>query len=232
MDQAGETEEVPVSTLEPPEGKDYLDNAILLYVKENHVLSCGDAPLKTAAEYMRKIFRSNDMDDAESFDLVNMADASVVNMIREHGVKSVALNAGLYQSAVEYAEDSTSQRKVIYHRLAQNFLDYFSNDEELKEYTEQENLTVQLILSFDRRSKGGKIGQERIKKIAEKTYSDDSDEGFKITTFNNEVISSDSIKLRKKVKMAKLGKTIPYEDGWLELAKYLEELTNSGALSS
>ncbi|MBU1001855.1 MAG: hypothetical protein KKE73_04965 [Proteobacteria bacterium] len=225
--------EVDLGTLPPPAGKDFMDGDIMLLVQDNHVLFCSTGVhVKKASEYLRHLFAETEQpDQALAFALVKVADVNKIALIREKGVKRLHMNAGLFTATQTHEErvQRTTQRK-LFHSISNELKGLFAKDEALKEYSDAENLTAELIIRFDRRIKGGEIGQRRIESLAEMIVTDEDGEGFKIVTYDDEMISSEAITLRQKIKVPKDGKTVDYKSVWRAMNTYLAELEQKGLL--
>jgi hypothetical protein len=225
--------EVDLETFPPPEGKDFMDGDLMLLVDGNHVLFCSTgAHIKKARQYMKAIFdHTSQPDESMVFDLAKVADVDKINLIRESGVKSLRLGAGLYKATLDHEERRVaSVRKKVLTAVWSEVEDLFADDEELKKYKDEENLTAEVIIKFDRRLKGGKYGKQRMEALAEKVLDGDDDEGFKIETFGGETISSAAITLRKQVQIVKKGKSVAYNNTWRAMNEYLAELRTNGLL--
>jgi hypothetical protein len=224
---------VELETRAPEEGEDFMDGDIMLLVKENHVLFCSTgAHRKKASEYLHEIFSATKQpEQAQAFVIGKVADVNKVNMIREKGVKEVRMKAGLFTATVAHDDrvKPTTQRK-LFRKISDELKGLFAKDKELKEYAEVENLTAELILRFDKRYKGGEIGQRRIESLAKMVVADKDDEGFTIVTSDGETLSADEVSLRKTIKVPKDGKTVDHKAVWRAMVAYLTELEQAGLL--
>ncbi|MGE4296955.1 MAG: hypothetical protein AB7E47_02905 [Desulfovibrionaceae bacterium] len=229
----GKNPEVDLGTATAPKGTDFMDGDLMLFIEGNHVLFCSTGlRVGKAKEYLMRLFEEADQpEDALAFSLVSVADVDKIKLIRERGVKRLHLNAGLYVATQEHEEREgrTVTQKVV-KAVTNEILALFEEDDDFKEYADAENLTAEVVIKFDRRVKGGELGQERLEKLAQMAV-DDGDEGFKIITNDDEKISSTSITLRKYVRVPQHGKTVKHAVVWAEMRSYMGELREQGLLA-
>ncbi|ADU63420.1 MAG: hypothetical protein KUA35_10290 [Pseudodesulfovibrio sp.] len=230
--QGGQNKEVDLGTAVPPQGNDFMDGDLMLLVQDNHVLFCSTGlRVSKAKEYLMHLLeKTGQPEEALAFSLVSVADVDKVRMIREKGVKRLHLSAGLFPATLDHLKRTTNtmSEKVV-KAVTEEFLEICKKDESLAQYSEAENLTAEIILKYDRRFKGGELGQKRIESLAEMAV-DEGDDGFKIVTGDGETISASTITLRKEIKVPKYGKTVRHESVWAEMRTYLKELRNKGLL--
>jgi hypothetical protein len=222
--------EADVSTAPPPRNSDYMDGDIMLFARHNDVIVCVNGMHEARVrDYLRGLFEAAGLgDDAANFGLSRVADASKVQLIAQHGVKQVKLNASLYEASLDHIERTSVKQKLL-GTVWDEFLAIFADDVKMKEISERENLTAEVVIKFDRRREGGEIGQERLAALATAVVEDD-DEGFAIETLEGETIRSNQITLRKAVAIEAHGKSVYYSEAFDELLAYYDELTASGVL--
>lgn len=223
--------QVDLDTTPAPRGSEFMDGDIMMRVQDNHVLFCSTGLHQSrATQYLREVFRSTGQPEtALGVSFVRVADMDRLNLVREQGVKSVGLAAGAYPASLSHAEreNATVHRKLI-GRVWDELKDLWAEDDELKDITESENLTAEVVIRFDRRRKGGELGQKRIESLAEMLL--DEGDGFRITTMGGETVTAESITLRKPIKVPKHGKTVNFEAVWGEMRIYMDELKAGGLL--
>ena len=225
---------IPPSGLElgqtqAPGGSEFLDGDMFFFLRDDHLLFCSTGlVINRLADYLRLLFEKSGLPECASmFNLTKVAAVDKAQMI-QNGVSELILDCGLYKATVEHEKRTLHKR--IFGGLMDELWAFFSKDPELNAYTDSENLTVELSISFNRAHKGGEMGQRRIQSLAQQAVDDDDPEGFKIRTFNGETLTANDVCLRKKVRIERNGKTVYYEPVWRCMREYYEELRDKGFL--
>lgn len=213
-----------------PAQANFMDGDLWFYLNGNHLLFCStQLPISRARDFIYEILdRGEQPETAKKFMLSQVADVDKIQML-QNGVSNITLGAGLFPATVRYKQRETVRNRLI-SRVVNDVISLFHSDPELKEYTDAENITAELVLKFNRRQKGSGKGQLRMKSLAEKIVEDDENEGFAIKTFNNEKLTPQNIVLRKPVKLEKNGKTVFHQDVWRCMNDYFNELRAKGLL--
>ena len=225
-----DTPHVDLQQIPPPEKSNYMDGDMCFFLKGNHLLFCSThLPVSRAKDYIREVFEQTGQPDAaRAFTFTQVADVDKLQMIQT-GVKSLSLGAGLFPATARYQERQTVRKQLLGGMMREIF-SLFQKDPSLKDYTEEENITAELVIKFNRSLKGGAKGQLRMQKLAEMVIDDKEHEGFKIKTYNNESLTAEDVVLRKSVRVEKDGKTVQYRDVWENMRQYFAELQKNGLL--
>lgn len=217
----------------PPDKHNYLEGDIFVVVRGNHIVLCPSGARESAAiSYVTHALRKSGKEKLITrFSVEPVVNIDKLKMIQQEGVKKIALNASLYEASTEYLERKTTKMTLL-NGLATEVLTLFSkdNDDRLKDVSEFENLSVRVEISFDSRKKGGEVGRERLERTAEKVISDNEDDGFQITTGSGKKFTPNSIRINESVILSAFGNSVEREKAWDSLKKYLDSLSESGAL--
>lgn len=221
--------EVDVQLADPPAHADYMDSDMFFLVKDNHMLFCSSGMKYTKAkDYIRFLFeRTGQPETVTNFYLHRVANVDKLRLIRQ-GVNAVRLGCGVYAATEQY-EERISIRQRLLGPIVAELRALTSKDPRLRDITENENLTAELIIKINRSKKGGELGQARMEILAEKVIEEDED-GFRIETFNGITMTQKEITLRKEASLEKYGKSVHYEDAWKAMSNYFAELRRVGAL--
>lgn len=220
-----------IKTTAPPKESDFMDGDIMALVVGNHVLLCAtNLHEKKIQRYMMEIMEKAGIDkEGTIFGLTRVADINRIKLIEAQGVRSVNIEASLYDASIDHLE-----RTTVTQKLGGGFMDhlkaFFSEDKTLVDLDEAENLSAHITLNFDSRRKGKTLGRERLESVAKQLLGEDDDEGFSIQTLTGEKIKGSSITLRKPVTLPKLGKSVYRTDAWKALEEYYYELKDNGLL--
>jgi hypothetical protein len=227
-----EDDDAPVGTVPPPRGADYMDGDLLLLISRNDVIICSSSLHdRKFSDYCSDVFTNAGLPPVASmFRLMPVADADRLAVIEDEGVKQISLDATAFSATADHVT-----RKSVRRRVGQGMIDafraIFQNDPDLHDINELENVSAELVIKFDRRKKGGKLAQERLRSIA-KQLVDESSDGFKITTFRDTTLGQEEVVLHKKVSVPADGKTVQREAVFRELLTYFQELKDDGHLEN
>ena len=220
------------SEFSPPSSNHFLEGDIFCFLKNNHLLLCPSGAREAVAEsYIQYMLRADGNGALlTSFEITPIIDLDRYRYIRQHGVKRIELNSSLYEATVDY-EERRNIRQTLLKEFSDSFISLFKNDpkSELRDITDKENLSVKLIISYDKRGHGD-VGWQRMIKAGSQLARSDEDEGFKIVTGDDQAFSADEIRIKEKVKINSFGKSIDRESAWEALEEYYEQLRSTGAL--
>lgn|GEM_PF-1250503 len=237
------------------DGREFLNGDIFILIKDNHLILCPSGVRESIAfSYINLVLKKCGFAlMLASFQLEKIAKASKMALIAKEGVKAIELNASLYEASVleiDESEKKNNRSKIdeLVKKASELIEDMFSQDPELSEIRENENLDIKLSLSFDGREarrKGkpegfGELGRSRLKKASEQIIQDlekPSDElhfgdedGFKIITGSGNVITPTEIRVSDAFYVKTFGKTLDKQDAFDKLEDYLGRLKISGVL--
>lgn len=219
-----------IATTPPPANCEFMDGDIMALVSGNHVILCSsNLHEKKAERYMVEIIDAARIDaNASKFGLCKKADVDKVRLIQTQGVRSINLNATLFDATLEQIE-RTTVRKKIGGKLMDEIKALVFEDQDAAQLEEAENLSAQIILKYDSRRKGCTLGRQSVESLASQMI-EDGDDGFTIETLGGETIKGSDITLRKTVSLTKHGKSVYCTDAWRALEQYFYELRDGGLL--
>ncbi len=228
-DRSSNTIELP-----PPGNTNFLRGDIMFLVAGDHIVFCpSGAREAVVGAYLEAASEKLGLSWASNCTLESVADISKLRLIRTEGVKRIRLDASLYEATLAYedAQETTTVRQSVIGHLGEAIRDYFSTDPRLSEIGEGENITVRVEISYDRRKKGGAVGERRMETMARKLINDD-EEGFQIITREDKVIQPNELKIRQVLPLIVFGNTVDREAAWVALTEFYRELRTSGALET
>jgi hypothetical protein len=241
IDKSKRSKQSSITAQAAPDGKDYLDGEVFVYIKDNHVILCPSGVRETVVEtYIWHILTAvKKIDIAKTFELDKVAKANKLRMIKEEGVKEIDLNTSLYEASLIHMDKNNPKVGGWKKAMANQLSAVFSKDKGLKEITEKENLNVKITIKFDgaearKHSKDpdfGKAGKKRLERTAEQVLSEfDSDEenGFVIVTGAGNRITSDEIRVSESFRIEILGKSLSKKATWTKLKEYHDKLDADG----
>ena len=204
----GDDIESDVETTAPPKDTEFMDGDMMVLVADNHVLICAtNVHEKTAERYMRHLIKKEAIDKAcAEFTLEKVGDINKLKLIKSHGVKSVTLDASIFDASLDYMERKTISSKLG-GSLMQEIKALVLKDWGADDVERAENLTARIVLSFDSRKKQAVLGRETLESMATKIIDED-DDGFMIETLTGEKIRQNQIAVRKSVLLPKHGKSV------------------------
>lgn len=223
-------EESDVDIENPPDEKDWIDGDIFVLVSDNHLLTCASNVRDTStSKFIISLLRrdENPISELINFDRVGAADK--LQLIAREGVKSIELNAGLYETTLDWFESDVKAK--LMRKISDAITDCFADDDELKDIAANENINARVVLNFDKRKKGGELGMERMQQLGENLVRDEENTEYVIVTGENKRITLEEIQLKKNIHVSKHGKTVDRTDAWSKLKSYYEELDRDGLLT-
>lgn len=219
-----------LATTPPPDNSDFMDGDIMALVAGNDVVLCSNSLHEKQLErYIAKLLDLSGLNGPQQiFELSKAANVDRIKMIQKAGVKEIWLDSTFYEASFIHDETETIRKKLT-GKLMDEFKALFYEEGEEISVDEAENLTVKLVLSYDKRRKGADFIRKKLEMMADKAYSED-DEGIKIVTYSGDTISASDITLKKAVKINSHAKSVFYDDAWKELDQYYIDLKNGGFL--
>jgi hypothetical protein len=245
IEKSKQTKNSNITAQTAPEGKDYLDGEVFVYINGNHVVLCpsANAREKIVETYIWHVLRTTDNKDiALTFELDKIAKTNKLRMIKEEGVKEIDLATSLYEASLVHMDRDNPKvsgwKKVIADQLSA----LFGKDKELSEIKEKENINVKISLKYDgmearKHSKDpefGKSGMERLEKTAAQVISEFDEEhenGFTIVTGAGNRITSDEIRVSESFRVETLGKSLSKKAAWAKLKEYHDKLDTDGVFN-
>lgn len=225
-----------ISEVVAPAGNNFLDGDIFVLVKGNNVILLqSGARENVALHYMSKILEKNSFKHASmSLEFQGIAKEDKIKMIKSQGVKSIELNASLYEASLmhlEHQRDKTKTETKIFDlpgAVAESLRQVFAKDKTLSEINEKENVNIKLSISFDgkearrhRKEAGfGKLGKARLEKTSEmvvKECLEEDIDGFTIITGDNNKIKSDEIIISDNYRIMTFGNSLNASDAFDKL---------------
>lgn len=226
-----------------PEGKDYLRGDIFVLVKDNHVLLCpSGARENVAIKYFIFILEKlNKKYSAASFNLAIIANVDKLKMIKSEGVREVILNSSVYEASKQFIDQDNLKLSGLLSNVVGDIKRIFSEDKDLKNIQEDENINVSLSIRFDgkeaqKKHKNpafGSIGLKRLTATSKKILDDvdDFNDGkFEIVTCNNHTITAEETRVSEDYKIDIYGKSISRDGAWSALKIYYDKLKGNGIL--
>jgi len=221
-----------LATTPPPDDADFMDGDIMAMICVNDVVVCANSLHEKQLErfLVRYLDAAGLSAPDQAFELSKVANVNRIKMIKDQGVKEVCFDSSLYEASFLHTERQTVQNRLL-GGLFDDFKALFFKDDEAIDLEEAENLTVKLVLSYDKRRKGADFSRKKLEMMADRAYTED-DEGIKIKTFNGDMVSASDITLKKQVIINRHGKSVWYSDAWIEIEKYYDELKAGGFLET
>lgn len=213
----------------PPPKHSYMDGDVFLLIKDNDVILCSSGAREGAAKhYLSEILGKSGVD--ESFELEQVANVDKLELLQKEGVKRIRLGASVFRASLDRVQRHTKTTELM-GKVADEIMSIFgrvdmNNMDELKSY---DNLRVKLEISFDERKKGGELAAASLA-AAGCSMIDSEDKGFTIETRKGNQLTSEDIKVSKKVVLNEHGNSVSCQHAWQEMQEYYTELDNAGVL--
>lgn len=217
----------------PDDTFDYLDGDGMVLIAGNHcLLMPSGLPQKRLERYLRSLLIHGRDKGAEvplcteRFELLAVANETVIDQIRQEGVKKIHLHVGQY---LETARQYTSDQTTVTQRIGRAILENLVEDERTQlEIEAAANLQARLTISCDRRYKG-QLQPDDLKSIAQRIASEDN-EFIEIETGTGQRIRRGQVVRKRSVDVVEFAKTVDHKDAWKKMVEYYTDLRNDGLL--
>lgn len=227
------TPEDDEGTQAPPKGKEFKDGDCFLLIKDHHVLYCGHGISKSKTVlYLAQLFREADLHDQSSgFEFVPASNLDKLQLIQNHGVKSIQLAVGAFDLSLPKSRRNSWIAKS-FGALGDELTALISKDQSLSQQKALEDLIVNVEVKLDGNTRAIQGSQEFIENLAE-TVLDDADlpvSEFTIITQKNERITSGEIRLQTGAKVATKDNSVSHTSVWSEMGAYFDEIAQGNLL--
>lgn len=240
-----------ITEVPAPAGSNFLDGDVFVLINGNNVIILQSGVRESVAlNYFSKMLDKNGYTEASiSLEFHGIVQEDKIKMIKSQGVKSIELDASLYEASLMQIEKETEKKretKVIDlpGAVAETLKQVFAKDKSLKEISENENVNIKLSIRFDGRkamrkankkdASFGVVGKSRLEKASEmivKECVDEQYEGFTIVTGDNNRIKSGEIVVSDNYRVKTYGNSLDQEDAFEKLQDYFAQLQDRGTLS-
>jgi|SRR5579859_603426 len=221
-------EAVEVSTIPPPNNAEYMDGDAFVYVLGNDVCLCTTGCTdSTIRWFLAELFnKANIRKDADQFELIKAASMNKISMLNSIGVKEIILKGTIFAASAHYLK-----RKGQPAGLLSELSRVFKSDLGTPNDGNEDALNIAVTLTLDKRRKGITIGEDRLKKTAERAInSAEPNDDFVIVLLDGQQITPDEIYVKTEVLIESHGKSVVKPKAWNELKAFYAKLKASGAL--
>ncbi len=239
-----------ITEVPAPVGNNFLDGDVFVLINGNNVIVLQSGVRESAAlNYFEKMLnKKGDTEAAISLEFHGIAKEDKVKMIKNQGVKSIELNASLYEASLMHLERKAGKKREtrvldLPGTVAETLKRVFAKDKSLKEITEKENVNIKLSISFDGKeamrkenkkdAAFGAVGKSRLEKASELIVKESIDggcEGFTIVTGDNNRIRPEEIVVSDNYKVKTFGNSLDQDDAFEKLQDYFAQLQHRGTL--
>ncbi len=240
-----------ITEVTAPTGNNFLDGDVFVLISGNNVIIMQSGVRESVAlNYFSKMLNKGGFTEASvSVEFHGIAQRDKIKMIKSQGVKSIELDASLYEASLMQLEKETKKEREtkildLPGSVAETLKQVFAKDKSLKEITEKENVNIKLSISFDgkearkkvnKKDKAfGVVGKSRLKKASELIISEcveESYEGFTIVTGDNNRIKPREIVVSDNYRVKTFGNSLDQDDAFEKLQEYFAQLQHRGTLA-
>ncbi len=216
-----------------PKGKEFKDGDCFLLVKDFHVLYCGHGiSLPKASLYLSKLFnQANLHNDSSGFDLTPASNLNKLNLIREHGVRSVQLATNAFDMSLPEEKRKKWASKTLGF-IGDELKALVKKDKSTIEQKALEDLLVNVEVRLDGNTRAVASAQKFIEELAEGVLGekDAPISEFVIVTQENERITSCAIRLQTAINVERKDNSVSHNSAWSQLSGYFDEITTGNLL--
>lgn len=223
--QQGE-QEGELDVANAPEGSEYMDGNMFLFVKGDHLFFCASRLYERAIDVFLMKFIEEAGLDCPVFELKQVTNEDTLRLLLSEGVKRVTLNTTIYKAAYDrrYQESVSPARRGLSTLVGALGL---ADERDMDEAAELEKMSVTLSIGTK-----GKIQEEdfRVDRLDELTEDllEENVSDFSILTKKGTLVKSGEISLSRKVNLEKYGNTVFRNEAWRALEDYCNDLLRGG----
>jgi hypothetical protein len=224
------SEEIDLTTEQPPTDGEWLDGDAFLFVKGDHVCMCTTDIRDGAVKFfLYEFFKKAKLrKDSIKFDLMKIADMKKIKLLHSQGVQEIIVKAAMYKASNNYVRRKTRTMGIA-GAVAKAAKAIFGKPNDVS----PDGLKVLVSIKTDKRF--GKdaflVGESIVEKLATDVLnSPEKDDDFVIMTKTGQKITPKEIFMRSSVPIESDGKTVKCEKAWKELVKFYDSLTKAGVL--
>jgi len=220
--------EVEVGTAAPPDDSEFMDGDAFLYVREDHVCTCGTGI--AIRSFLYEFFAKAKLGKhSKKFELLKTPKLDKLNMLNSRGVKEIELRASVYKATAQYARRKSKTSGVL-TKIASHIQSVVGAERE----DFDDSLRVGIVIKTDERSrKHLTLGEKRIEDMATDVVKNfEHDDDFTITTNDGQKITANEIFVNVKVLIDAYGKSVKCQKAWDALLDFYRSLKRTGALGT
>jgi hypothetical protein len=221
-------ETAEVEEHEAPENRAWLENQILLYIVDNHVVCCNLGPrdnfLGTMIKDLAK--KAEAVNDDFNFRISDVPNKTELERVNNIGVKEIDLSLTSYLSTFDNFRSATGSSGImpVLERV-------FGQPDSISRLRKRASAKGSLKLT-----RGGKFKKDEIPKDEwltdiGATIIEQDLEDYKILLEDGTAISSSNLKVMRSVKLNRHANTFSVDDAKIQTAAFYDELKNDGSLS-
>jgi len=217
----------------PPRGREFKDGDCFLLIKGHHVIYCGHGISKSKATlYLLQLFREATLhDEASGFDLVPASAIDKLQLINDHGVKSIQLAASAFDLSLP-AKNRKNWVSKAFGKIGDELSALTQQDQTPAEQKALEDLIVNVEVKLDGNTRAVRRSQEFIKKLASTVLEDEETplSEFVIVTQDGEHITSSAVRLQTRASVETKDNSLGHTSAWNEMGAYLDQLGQANLL--
>ena len=232
-------ENADLSEQQPGTDWDYLNGDAFVVVRKNHYLFMPSGLTHgTISNYLRNLLLhsqslphpANLAKNANSFDLLAIANREMTRQLYERSVKQIHLNIGQLQETAH--EDMESRQRTIVERVREAVWETLVRRPQHREALRQaENAHAKLIVSLDTRRKSGMTPETFAPIMRDVTDEADDSAEMEIVTGDGLHFRRGQLLLRESATVDSFGKTVQYFPAWQAMLQYLGRLADQRILT-
>jgi len=218
----------------PPINREFKDGDGFLLIRGCHVLYCAHGILPGKASlYLAQLFRATDLhDQASGFELVPASHLDKLQLIHDHGVKSIQLSASAFEASLPTTRRGTGWVSKAFAVLGGELAGIGEREALWGEQKSLEDLIVNVEVKLKGNTQAVQGAQDLIETLAESILGEDDlpMNGFSIVTRENERITAEQICLQTVAKVTKQDNSVSHNSAWEAMEHYYAHLSQAHLL--
>jgi hypothetical protein len=216
----------------PPANEEYMDGEAFILISGMHVIICSSdlSDLKLCRYFDELIVKAGLSDLPCGLSFARVADLDVVKMIAQFGVRSVTLNASLYEATRQRIQRTDGLRSKVSAFLG-GVKSLVSMDTTEADADKNADLLAKITISIPGHNKST-IAQAGLDELARNVIEDDDADDVLLKFGNGATRTVSRVCLRKLYRIQSLHKGLNYGDAFSKIDAYFSELKTERLLDN
>lgn len=208
----------------PPSNAEYMDGEAFLLIRNNDVVVCSTnlADSRVCWYFDKLISKARSLEKLIGLSMSRIANLDTLKMIEEFGVRSITLNAHLYEASLS-AHRRKSKRRTLLGPLLAEIAAMASIDASVADANADADLQARVTI---RVGKGqGTIAAAGLSELARSVVTDESNlDDLQLELGNGCTLAASRVSLTKTYSIRALNKGLHYSEAFDALDHYFDEL--------
>jgi len=214
-----------------PARSDFMDGEAFLLITGSHVLVCStNLPDRRICWYFDQLFtKCGIAADPTGLDLRRVADLDMVELIEQFGVRSVTLDASLYEASQRYIHRKAG-RATFMGKFYEQLTAAFAATKSASQVDAAADLMTEVTIKLPTKNKS-LVAEKGLAELVTEAVEEDGESNVRIQLGNGMTVSSTRIAMSKQFGIVAVNKGLSHHDAFDVLDQYMDQLRGQHLLS-